>query len=131
MGSHAMFIRLEPGSGLPIKRSAKRAAEPFSARKKSRTSSRNRPFHSFLRAISESNRNVGGGFLSHGEQQLTVRGVGYLCGPQDIQDIVLKSEGGTPVTVGDVSRVLLSHSPRLGAVGSNVEGEVAEGFALL
>jgi len=82
-------------------------------------------------AISESNRNVGGGFLPHGEQQLTVRGVGYLGGPQDIQDIVLKSEGGTPVTVGDVSRVLLSHTPRLGAVGYNVEGEVAEGFALL
>src|SRR5215468_2560815 len=82
-------------------------------------------------AISESNRNVGGGFLSHGEQQLTVRGVGYLGGAQDIQDVVLKSEGGTPVTVGDVSRVLLSHTPRLGAVGYNVEGEVAEGFALL
>jgi len=82
-------------------------------------------------ALRRSNRNVGGGFLQHGEQQLAIRGVGYIRSPQDVQAIVLKSEGGTPVTVGDVSRVVLSHTPRLGAVGYNVEGEVAEGFALL
>ena len=33
--------------------------------------------------------------------------------------------------VGDVARVVLSHTPRRGAVGYNLEGEVAEGFALL
>jgi cobalt-zinc-cadmium resistance protein CzcA len=82
-------------------------------------------------ALGRSNRNVGGGFLQHGDQQLAIRGVGYVRSPQDVQAIVLKSEGGTPVTVGDVSRVVLSHTPRLGAVGYNVEGEVAEGFALL
>ncbi|MEP7309638.1 MAG: CusA/CzcA family heavy metal efflux RND transporter [Acidobacteriota bacterium] len=82
-------------------------------------------------ALGRSNRNVGGGFLQHGDQQLAVRGVGYIHNPQDIQSIVLKSEGGTPVTVGDVSRLVLSHTPRLGAVGYNLEGEVAEGFALL
>jgi cobalt-zinc-cadmium resistance protein CzcA len=82
-------------------------------------------------ALSRSNRNVGGGFLQHGEQQLAIRGVGYVSSPQDIQAVVLKSEAGTPVTVGDVSRVVLSHTPRLGAVGYNVDGEVAEGFALL
>ena len=82
-------------------------------------------------ALARSNRNVGGGFLPHGEQQLAIRGVGYIHSPHDIQSIVLKSEGGTPVTVGDVSRVVVSHAPRLGSVGYNLEGEVAEGFALL
>ena len=82
-------------------------------------------------ALARSNRNVGGGFLQHGDQQLAIRGVGYLRSPQDVQAIVLKSEGGTPVTVGDVSRVVLSHTQRLGAVGYNLDGEVAEGFALL
>jgi len=82
-------------------------------------------------ALGRSNRNVGGGFLRHGDQQLAVRGVGYVRGPEDVQAIVLKSEGGTPVTVGDVSRVVLSHTPRLGAVGYNMDGEVAEGFVLL
>ena len=82
-------------------------------------------------ALGRSNRNVGGGFLLHGDQQLAIRGVGYIQSPQDVQSIVLKSEGGTPVTIGDVSRVVLSHTPRLGAVAYNTDGEVAEGFALL
>ncbi len=82
-------------------------------------------------ALARSNRNVGGGFLQHGEQQLAIRGVGYIRSPQDVQAIVLKTESGTPVTVGDVSRVVLSHTPRLGGVGYNTDGEVAEGFALL
>lgn len=82
-------------------------------------------------ALQRSNRNVGGGILQHGDQQLTVRGVGYLLNPHDIQSIVLKAEGGTPVTIGDVSRVLLSHAPRQGSVGYDTAGETAEGFALL
>src|SRR5262249_12634887 len=82
-------------------------------------------------ALGKSNRNVGGGFLQHGDQQLAIRGVGYIRSPQDVQSIVLRSESGTPVTVGDVSRVVMSHTPRLGAVGYNVEGEAAEGFVLL
>src|SRR5262249_9637388 len=61
-------------------------------------------------ALSRSNRNVGGGFLQHGDQQLAIRGVGYIRSPQDVQSIVLKSEGGTAVTIGDVSRVVLSHT---------------------
>jgi len=82
-------------------------------------------------ALAQSNRNVGGGFLQHGDQQLAIRGVGYIRTPHDVQATVLKNEGGTPVTVADVSRVVLSHTPRLGAVGYNTEGETAEGFALL
>lgn len=82
-------------------------------------------------ALARSNRNVGGGFLTRGDQQLTVRGVGYVSGPSDIQATVIKAEAGVPVTIGDVSRVVLSHTPRLGAVGYNGDGEVAEGFALL
>jgi len=47
-------------------------------------------------AITQSNRNVGAGFLRHGDQQIVVRGVGFLSSPEDIRNIVLKSEGGTP-----------------------------------
>src|SRR5436190_17491 len=42
-------------------------------------------------ALAQSNRNVGGGFLQHGDQQLTIRGVGYLLDPHDVQAVVLKS----------------------------------------
>lgn len=82
-------------------------------------------------ALERSNRNVGGGFLKHGDQELLIRGVGYLRSPRDIQDIVLKSEDGTPVTVGDVARVVASHTPRRGTVGHDLSMDVAEGVVLL
>lgn len=82
-------------------------------------------------ALSKSNLNVGGGFLRHGDQELTIRSVGYVLNADDVKNVVLKSEAGTPVTVGDVSRVLLSHTPRRGSVGMNLDKDVVEGFALL
>ena len=82
-------------------------------------------------ALAKSNRNVGGGFMKHGDQQLTVRGVGYLQEPHDIGAVVLKNDRGTPVTVNDVSRLVLSHTPRLGNVGYNGDLFATEGFVLL
>ena len=82
-------------------------------------------------ALEHSNLNVGGGFLRHGDQELTVRGIGYLSSPEDVKKVVLKSHQGTPVTVGDVARVVLSHAPRRGSVGYNLERDVAEGFVIL
>ncbi len=82
-------------------------------------------------ALSRSNRNVGGGFLRHGDQELTVRGVGYLTNAEDVQAIVLSSHDGTPVRIADVARVVASHTPTRGSVGYNLDANVAEGFALL
>lgn len=82
-------------------------------------------------ALERSNRNVGGGFLRHGDQEIIVRGVGYLRNAEDVKQVVLKNQGGTPVTVGDVARVVLSHTPRRGTVGYNLDTNVAEGFVLL
>jgi heavy metal efflux system protein len=82
-------------------------------------------------ALEGSNRNVGGGFLVHGDQELTVRGVGYVTSAQDIRDVVVANENGTPVTVGDVARLVVSHTPRRGSVGFNLDKDGVGGFALL
>ncbi|HEY6172872.1 MAG TPA: CusA/CzcA family heavy metal efflux RND transporter [Kofleriaceae bacterium] len=82
-------------------------------------------------ALGKSNLNVGGGFLRHGEQEMVVRGVGYLGSAADIQNIVLASKAGTPVTIGDVARVLLSNVPRRGDAGLDGIKEIIEGFVLL
>ncbi|MET0680391.1 MAG: efflux RND transporter permease subunit, partial [Burkholderiales bacterium] len=79
-------------------------------------------------AIAKSNVNVGGGFLRHGDQELTVRGIGFLESAEDIKRIVLKSKEGTPVTVGDVATVLQSYTPRRGSVGAAEEKEAVESF---
>ena len=79
-------------------------------------------------AIARANTNVGGGFLRNGDQELTVRGIGYVESAEDIRRIVLKSKDGTPVTVGDVASLKQSYTPRRGAVGYNGEREVIEGM---
>jgi cobalt-zinc-cadmium resistance protein CzcA len=68
-------------------------------------------------ALDEASTNAGGGFISQGDQQLVVRGVGAFTDPHDIQAAVLHAEDGTPVTIGDVARVVVSHVPRQGANG--------------
>ncbi|MBL0220611.1 MAG: efflux RND transporter permease subunit [Myxococcales bacterium] len=82
-------------------------------------------------ALAKSNRNVGGGFLSHGDQEMVVRGVGYLKAPRDLQDVVLASREGTAITVGDVARLVLSGVPRRGDAGMDNIPEIIEGFVLL
>ena len=81
--------------------------------------------------LEQSNRNVGGGFLRNGDQELVIRGIGYLRGPSEVADTVLKSERGTAVTVGDVATIVRAHQPRRGDVGFGLEPDVVEGFVLL
>lgn len=82
-------------------------------------------------AIPEANVNVGGGFVKRGEQQMVIRGVGYFSSPAEIKEVVLKSEGGTPVTVADIGRVVLSNTPRQGTFGVNEIPEAVQGVVFL
>jgi cobalt-zinc-cadmium resistance protein CzcA len=81
--------------------------------------------------VAKSNHNVGGGFLHSGTQELVIRGVGYLRDPHEITQAVLKNEGGTPVTVGDVATLVASHTPRRRDVGYNDKVGVTEGCVLM
>jgi cobalt-zinc-cadmium resistance protein CzcA len=82
-------------------------------------------------ALAKTNINVGGGFVRHGDQELTVRGIGYIASVEDIRRTVLKARDGTPVMVGDIAEIVQSNTPRRGAVGWNEQKEVVEGFVLM
>ena len=82
-------------------------------------------------ALTQSNKNVGGGLMRRGEQSLIIRGIGLLKTPQDILDVVIKANAGVPVTVGDVARVLQSATPRQGSVGMDGHDDVVQGIVLL
>src|SRR3954468_20623259 len=82
-------------------------------------------------ALAKTNTNVGGGFLRYGDQELTVRGIGYITSVDDIRRTVLKTRDATPVTVGDVADIVMSNTPRRGAIGYNEEKEAVEGFVLM
>jgi len=81
-------------------------------------------------AIRASNMDVGGRTVELSEFEFVVRGRGYLKGIPDLQKIVLKNEGGTPVLMQDVARVELGPDERRGLTELNGDGEVASGIVL-
>jgi Cu/Ag efflux pump CusA len=55
--------------------------------------------------LSANNINAGGSFIEQGQQQVNVREVGLISSVRDIEQVVLKSQNGTPVRVKDVAVV--------------------------
>ncbi len=94
-------------------------------------------------AIESNNRNAGGWYMDRGEEQLVIRGVGWVRsgedGLRDVSNIPLKDEEGTVVRVKDVATVAFGAEIRQGAVtmtlrdaNGNPEpmGEVVAGVVL-
>jgi len=88
------------------------------------------PLSKVREAIRASNMDVGGRTVELSEFEFVVRGRGYLKGIPDLQKIVLKNEGGTPVLIQDVARVEMGPDERRGLTELNGEGEVAGGIVL-
>lgn len=82
-------------------------------------------------AIGKANVNVGGGFLRHGDQELTIRGIGNIASVEDIRSIAVKSVSGTALTLGDVASIKMSATPRRGSVGWNDQKDVVEGVVIM
>src|SRR6185312_125015 len=96
----------------------------------SRLRSFNIPLNKVRDAIRGSNIDVGGRTLELAEHEFMVRGRGYLRGVQDLENIVVKADAGTPVLLKDVARVEIVGDERRGIAELNGEGEVASGIAL-
>lgn len=88
------------------------------------------PLTKLTEAIRASNIDVGGRSIEMAETEYILRGRGYLRGISDIKQVVLKTENGTPVRVGDVARVELGPDERRGIAELNGEGEVVSGIVL-
>jgi cobalt-zinc-cadmium resistance protein CzcA len=82
-------------------------------------------------ALSRSNANIGAGYIRHGQEQYIVRGLGLIRSPEDIKEVVLSAEKGTPIRIRDVAAIIEAHTPRQGAVGRGPNMEAVEGFVLM
>ncbi|MGB0893163.1 MAG: efflux RND transporter permease subunit, partial [Parashewanella sp.] len=71
-------------------------------------------------ALEKNNRNAGGWFMPQGQEQLVVRGYGFLpagqAGLDAIAQIPLIENKGTPVKVSDIGKVTYGNEIRVGAV---------------
>ncbi len=81
-------------------------------------------------AIRASNADVGGRTVELSEFEYVIRGKGYLKSINDLGNVVLKTNNGTPVLLRDVARIELGPDERRGIAELNGEGEVASGIVL-
>ncbi|MBI2735277.1 MAG: efflux RND transporter permease subunit [Rhodospirillales bacterium] len=88
------------------------------------------PLSRVLDAVRASNRETGGRVVEMAEAEFMVRGRGYLRGMADLEQIVLKADGPTPVLIRDVARVELGPDERRGVTELDGEGEAVGGIAL-
>ena len=88
------------------------------------------PLAALTAAIRDSNADVGGRSIEMSETEYVVRGRGYLRGADDLGQIVLAAQSGTPVRLRDVARVELGPDERRGIAELNGEGEVVSGIVL-
>lgn len=87
--------------------------------------------HEVFEAVAHNNANAGGNILEKDEEKYIVRGIGLIETLRDIENIVVKETGGTPVYVRDVAEVKLGHAVRHGAAVLNGNHEVVTGIVLM
>src|SRR5436189_2486225 len=89
------------------------------------------PINEVVNKIRMSNGDVGGKVFEVGSTEFFVRGRGYIKSIEDIEDIPLKSQKGTPVYVKNVGTVHLGPDIRRGVSELNGEGEVVGGIIVM
>lgn len=84
-----------------------------------------------LNAVSASNANVGGNYLTLGSQSVNVRGVGLLQTIPEMENVIVSEHNGVPVFLKDLGTVREGFQPRLGRVGMDNSDDIVEGIVLL
>ena len=85
------------------------------------------PISEVVNKIRMSNGDVGGKIFEVGSTEFYVRGRGYIKSVEDIENVPLKTQKGTPVYVKNVGTVHLGPDIRRGISELNGEGEVVGG----
>jgi len=89
------------------------------------------PLDAVIAAVRSGNDDVGGRLLELSGREYMVRGRGYVKNIKDIEDIVLRADGGTPVLIKDVAKVALGPEMRRGVADYNGQGDVVGGIVVM
>jgi len=89
------------------------------------------PLEAVIGAVRTGNNDVGGRLVEISGREYMVRGRGYVKKIEDLEQLVLRSEGGTPVLVKDVARVALGPELRRGIADFDGKGDVVGGIVVM
>jgi Cu(I)/Ag(I) efflux system membrane protein CusA/SilA len=81
-------------------------------------------------AIRASSGEVGARVIEMASTEYMVRGRGYVRSPADLEQVVVRASGGTPLLLRDVAQVVLGPDERRGVTEMNGDGEAVGGIAL-
>jgi len=81
-------------------------------------------------ALARNTMAFGGSYLEKGGERYTLRGLGRVESPAEIEGIVVSSQGGAPIRIRDIATVQRGALPRNGAVTKDGHGEVVSGMVL-
>ncbi|MDE3015923.1 MAG: efflux RND transporter permease subunit [Pseudomonadota bacterium] len=81
--------------------------------------------------IKSSSQETGGRVIEQAEAEFIVRSKGYVTKTADLEKLVLKAKGGTPVMLSDVARVIEGPELRRGVAELNGDGEVVGGIIIM
>ncbi len=91
----------------------------------------NIPLQMVIEAVRSANQETGGRTLEMAETEYLIRSFGYVNKPEDLAQAVLKTVDGTPITVGDIARVVEGPAIRRGITELNGEGEAVGGIVVM
>jgi Cu(I)/Ag(I) efflux system membrane protein CusA/SilA len=90
------------------------------------------PLAKVKQAIQRSNQDVGGRLVEMAETEYMVRGLGYIRGIEDLQQIPVGVDAkGTPIRLEDVANIHLGPELRRGVAELDGAGEVAGGVVVM
>ncbi len=82
-------------------------------------------------AIRAASGEVGGRVIERGETEYVILASGYVDSIDDLRQVVVAAEDGTPVTLGDIARVVEGPALRRGIVELGGEGETVSGIVIM
>jgi copper/silver efflux system protein len=89
------------------------------------------PLDAVINAVRSGNDDVGGRLVELSGREYMVRGRGYVKNIKDIENIVLRADGGTPVLIKDVAKVALGPEMRRGVADYDGQGDVVGGIVVM
>ena len=82
-------------------------------------------------ALEKNNENTGGSYIEKGRETYYIRAEGLLESLGDIENIVVKNTGNSPVLIKNIAQVKFGHAPRFGAMTKDGKGEAVGGITLM
>ncbi|MBA4078879.1 MAG: CusA/CzcA family heavy metal efflux RND transporter, partial [Cyanobacteria bacterium PR.023] len=82
-------------------------------------------------AIEKNNDNFGAGIINHEAEQFIVRGLGRANSLTDIENIIVRTVNGVPITIKNIGKVYHGSALRQGAATRNGQGEVVLGLVMM